>query len=129
MWWRDMSPVMTKLQTGAVAGFTPRERDYIRRELDMFFSTYPRVADGFQLKTWRAGAQAGQAKLPPAAKGLVDRGLMRLDTSGRLPRLFFTEAGIAELRAMMMDRRLADPAKFAHVRQELGIDPAAPEGA
>jgi len=49
MWWRDMSPAMTKLQSGAVAGFTPRERDYIRRELDMFFSTYPRVADGFQL--------------------------------------------------------------------------------
>jgi hypothetical protein len=118
---------MTKPQNGEAAGFTPRERDYIRRELDMFFSTYPRIADGFQLKTWRSGPQAGQAKLPPTAKGLVDRGLMRLDTSERLPRLFFTEAGMAELRAMMMDRRLADPAKFAHVRQELGIDPAPPE--
>jgi hypothetical protein len=48
---------------------------------------------------------------------------MRLDTGGRLPRLVFTEAGIAALRAMMSDRRLADPKKFAHVRQELGIDP------
>jgi hypothetical protein len=28
---------------------------------------------------------------------------------------------------MMADRRFADPAKFAHVRQELGIDPAPPE--
>jgi hypothetical protein len=37
MWWRDMSPPMTKLQSEAAAGFTPRERDYIRRELDMFF--------------------------------------------------------------------------------------------
>lgn len=127
MWWRDMSPAMMNLQSDAVAGFTPRERDYIRRELDMFFSTYPRVADGFQLKTWRGGPQAGQAKLPPTAKGLVDRGLMRLDTSDRLPRLFFTEAGMAELRAMITDRRLADPAKFAHVRQELGIDSAPPE--
>ena len=27
------------------------------------------------------------------------------------------------LRAMMQDRRFADPEKFAHVRQELGIDP------
>jgi len=53
---------------------------------------------------------------------------MRLDTSDRLPRLFFTDAGMAELRAMVTDRRLVDPAKFAHVRQELGIDPAAPEG-
>jgi hypothetical protein len=25
------------------------------------------------------------------------------------------------LRAMVMDRRLADPVKFAHIRQELGI--------
>jgi hypothetical protein len=32
------------------------------------------------------------------------------------------------LRAMMADRRFADPEKFAHVRQELGIDPAS-EGA
>jgi hypothetical protein len=27
------------------------------------------------------------------------------------------------LRTMMADRRLADPVKFAHVRQELGIEP------
>ncbi len=119
---------MPNLQNGEAAGFTPGERDYIRRELDMFFSTYPRVADGFQLKTWRGGPQAGQAKVPPTAKGLVDRGLMWLDTSDLLPRLFFTDAGMAGLRAMMTDRRLVDPSKFAHVRQELGIDQAPPEG-
>ena len=115
---------MTKKQTAPVpaAGFTPAERDYIRRQLDMFFSTLPTVAEGFQLKTWRGGPQAGQPKLLPAAQGLLERGLMRLDTTQRLPRLFFTEAGLIELRAMMMDRRLADPKKFAHVRQELGID-------
>jgi hypothetical protein len=49
---------------------------------------------------------------------------MRLDTEERLPRLFFTETGLAMLRAMMADRRFADPEKFAHVRQELSIDPA-----
>jgi hypothetical protein len=114
---------MTKMQTAPVAGFTPGERDYIRRELDMFFSTLPTVAEGFQLKTWRGGPQAGTPKLSPVAKGLLERGLMRLDTSQRLPRLFFTETGLTELRTMMMDRRLADPKKFAHVRQELGIDP------
>ena len=48
---------------------------------------------------------------------------MRLDTRQHLPRLFFTEAGIAALRRMMVDRRLADAKKFAHVRRELGIDP------
>ena len=107
---------MTKMQTAPPAGFTAGERDYIRRELDMVFSTLPTVAEGFQLRTWRGGPQAGQPKIPPVAKGLLERGLMRLDTSGRLPRLFFTEAGLAELRAMMTDRRFADPKKFAHVR-------------
>ena len=38
--------------------------------------------------------------------------------------MFFTEPGLAELRTMMADGRLAHPGKFAHVRQELGIDPA-----
>jgi hypothetical protein len=121
-----MSPAMTKPQKAPTTGFTTGEREYIRRGLDMFFSTYPSVAEGFQLKTWRGGPQAGQPKIPPTAKGLLERGLMRLDTSGRLPRLLFTDAGLTELRAMMSDRRLADPAKFAHVRQELGIDPQVP---
>jgi hypothetical protein len=114
---------MANPQKAPVTGFTAGERDYIRRELDMFFSTYPSVAEGFQLKTWRGGPLAGQPKIPPTAKGLLERALMRLDTSGRLPRLFFTDAGLAELRAMMSDRRLADPVTFAHIRQELGIDP------
>jgi hypothetical protein len=47
---------------------------------------------------------------------------MRLDNGQRLPRLFFTEVGVAELRKMTNDRRFADPKKFAHVRQELGLD-------
>jgi hypothetical protein len=45
-------------------------------------------------------------------------------SGSRPPRLFFTDAGLVELRAMMADRRLADPVKFAHIRRELGIDPA-----
>jgi hypothetical protein len=102
--------------------FTPGEREFIRRELDMFFSTLPTVAEGFQLKTWRGGPDAGKPKLSPIVKGLLERGLMRLDISQRLPRLFFTEAGLVELRAMMANRRFADPVKFAHVRQELGVD-------
>jgi hypothetical protein len=30
---------------------------------------------------------------------------------------------------MMTDRRLVDPKKFAHIRQELGIDPGSEDGA
>jgi hypothetical protein len=107
----------------AVTTLTPRERDYIRGELDCFFSTLPSVADGFHLKTWRGGPDAGKPKLPSVAKGLVERGLMRLDASQRLPRLLFTETGLVELRAMMSERRFANPAKFAHIRHELGIAP------
>ena len=114
---------MSKTQDRMIAGFIAAERDYIRRELDVFFSTLPSVVEGFQLKTWRSGPEAGKPKLPPTAKGLIERGLMRLDTGGHLPRLFFTKAGLTALRAMMTDRRLTDPKKFAHIRQELGFDP------
>jgi hypothetical protein len=86
------------------------------------------VAEGFHLKTWRGGPEAGKLK-PPTAKGLVARGLMRLDTEGNFPRLFFTEAGLTALRAMMTDCRLVDPKKYAHVRQELGIDPGSEDDA
>jgi hypothetical protein len=46
---------------------------------------------------------------------------MRLDATSRIPRLFFTKPGLEALRVMMADRRLANPEKFAHVRQELRI--------
>jgi hypothetical protein len=114
---------MTTSDSPSASAFTSGERDYIRRELDQFFSTFASVAEGFQLRTWRGGPQKGQPKMPPPAKTLVDRGLMRIDRSSNLPRLFFTGAGMAALRQMMGDRRFADPVKFAHVRQELGIDP------
>ena len=117
-----MASGMTQDSSVDAAGLTAGERDYIRRELDMFFSTLPTVAEGFQLKTWRGGAKAGQPKLPPAGQSMLDRGLMRLDTERRPPRLLFTETGLASLRIMMSDRRRADPKKFMHVRQELGLE-------
>src|SRR5512135_2038264 len=122
---------MSTMQKPMIAGFTAAERDYIRRELDQFFSTLPTVAEGFMLKTWRSGPQAGQPKVPLPAKGLIERGLMRIDTTQRWPRLMFTETGLTALRTMMTDRRLADPERYAHVRQELGIPSGAraPSGA
>jgi hypothetical protein len=49
-------------------------------------------------------------------------GPVSLDPHSRPPRLFFTAAGLAALLAIMHDRRLVDPEKFAHIRVELGID-------
>ena len=114
-------PSMTATETQP-SEFTASERAYIRSELDQVFSTFPAIADGIQLRTWRTGERKDRPKLPPAAQSLLARDLVRLDTSGRLPRLFFTAAGLSALRRMFADRRLADPQKFAHVRRELGID-------
>jgi hypothetical protein len=47
---------------------------------------------------------------------------MRLDADSRQPPLFFTDEGLVELRAMMADRRLADPVTFAHIRREPGVE-------
>ena len=118
---------MSTPRTTTRAALTPGERDTIRRELDQFFSTLPSVADGFQFRTLRGGPQAGQPRGPLVAKGLLDRGLMHLQPTPWPPCLFFTEAGLAALRAIMADRRFANPATFAHVRQELGIDPGPEE--
>jgi hypothetical protein len=114
---------MVTSPTIPTAGFSAAEREYIRRELDVFFTTLPTAADGFQLRIWKGGPRKGAPKLPPAAQSLLDRGLMRLDETARFPRLFFTPEGFAALRSMMADPRLANPQKFAHIRRELGLDP------
>ena len=101
--------------------FTPKEREYIRRELDIFFGTLPSVADGFQLRTWRGGPHARQPKIPPPLQTMVDRGLMEVRTGAPVPKAFFTESGLAALRLLASDRRYMDPQKFAHVRTELGL--------
>jgi hypothetical protein len=92
----------------------------IRRELDLFFGTLPSVADGFQLRTWRGGPLAGQPKLPPALRTMVDSGLMEIRTDTPLPRAYFTERGLGALRRLASDRRYIQH-KFAHVRRELGL--------
>ena len=113
---------MTTTDTHAEA-FTPAERAYIRSELDRYFTTLPTIAEGVMLRTWKTGPRAGQPKLGRAAQSLLDRGFVSLDPHSRPPRLFFTATGLAALRMMMSDRRLADPETFAHIRVELGIDP------
>jgi hypothetical protein len=53
---------MIRSKSALIAGFTSAEREYIRRELDQFFSKLPTVAEGFQLNTWRSEPKTGAAK-------------------------------------------------------------------
>jgi len=41
---------------------------------------------------------------------------------GRQAAAFFTEAGLEGLRQLLQDRRAMDPERFAHLRQELGVE-------
>jgi hypothetical protein len=93
----------------------------------MHFGQYASVADGLFLRTWRGGPQKGEPKVPPAVRSMLERGLVELQPGRMGPRAMFTEAGLAALRQLVLDRRAMDPARFAHLRRELGLD--APEDA
>ena len=109
-------------RTSSPVSFTTRERELIRQEMSQHFGQYPRLADGIFLRTWRGGAQKNQPKIPPAIRSMADRGLVEIRTGERGPRAFFTEAGLQELRRLLLDRRYMDPERFAHLRQELGLE-------
>ena len=104
--------------------FTAPERDLIRREFALHFGAFPSLTDGIVLRTWRAGPQAGQPKLSPAVRSMLERGLVeiRWDAQHRLPCAVFTETGLAQLRHLAEDRRALDPVRFAHIRRELGLE-------
>jgi hypothetical protein len=67
---------MTRNAAQAPSLFTAPERDLIRREFARHFGAFPSLADGIFLRTWRAGPQAGQPKLPPAVRSMLERGLV-----------------------------------------------------
>ena len=112
---------MNRHATPEPSPFTPQERDLIRREFCQHFGQDPRAADGFLLRTWHSGPQAGQPKLPSAVQSMLERGLVEIRT-GRGPRAVFTPTGLAALRQLLSDRRAMDPVRFAHLRRELGLD-------
>lgn len=114
---------MTK-RSELASSLTASERDLIRREMSQRFGSFPCLADGIWLRTWRTGERKGQPKIPPALQTMMDRGLVEIRQASRGFHAFFTETGMAELRLMLRDRRAMDPIRFAHLRRELGADPA-----
>jgi hypothetical protein len=102
--------------------FTAEERELIRREMGVRFGQPPSVADGLFLRSWRGGVRRGEPKLPPAVRGMLERGLVEVRPGPIGYRAVFTEAGLEALRRLLRDRRAMDPVRFAHLRRELGLD-------
>ena len=102
--------------------FTAPERALIRCEMGMRFGQYPSLADGLFLRAWRGGPQKGAPRLPPAIRSMLARGLVEVRAERIGFRAVFTAAGWAALRELVRDRRAMDPARFAHLRRELGLD-------
>jgi hypothetical protein len=102
--------------------FTPQERDLIRLELMPRFRQEPDLANGLFLRTWRAGPQKGQPKIPKAIQTMLDRGLVEIrpNPMGR-PAAFFTEAGMEGLRQLLRDSRAMDSERFDYLRRKLGM--------
>ena len=113
---------MTQPLKPAPSPFTAPERELLRRELCRHFGQDPAIADGIFLRTWRGGERRGQPKIPPAVQTMLQRGMVEIRKTNQWPRAFFTEAGLAALRQLVMDKRAMDPERFAHLRRELGLD-------
>ena len=104
--------------------FTLPERALLRHEFLLRFSQAPLLADGIWVRTWRGGSQAGQPKVPPAVASMLARGVVELGQGRMGPHVYFTEAGYAALRLLLQDHRALNPLTYAHLRQELGLEPA-----
>jgi hypothetical protein len=115
---------MTDATDPPADSFDAREREFIRHEFGMHFGQPSYLADGILLRTWRSGSQRNEPKLPAAVQSMLDRGLVEVRPGPRGVRGFFTETGLAAVRQLVADRRLMNPRSFAHLRLELGLDPA-----
>jgi len=102
--------------------FTAAERELIRRELGMHFGSFPDLADGILLRTWRSGPRQGQPKLPAAVQTMLDRDLVEIRRERLWARATFTEAGRTALLALVSSRRFLPPDLIEHLRHNLGVN-------
>ena len=104
--------------------FTPAERAWLRQELGVHFGAPPHIADGIFLRSWKSGPEKGKPKLSPAAQSMLDRGLIEIRPARIGYTAFLTETGLAALRQLVLDTRAMDPARFGHLREQLGLQAA-----
>ena len=100
--------------------FDARERDLIRREFGVHFGQPSHLADGMLLRTWLSGPEKNRPKLPPAVGSMMARGLLEVRGGPRGFWAYFTDAGIAAARVLLLSPRLMDATAFAHPRQVWG---------
>jgi hypothetical protein len=98
-------PCMSPPAKPSASPFTPAERAWLRQELGVHFGAGPQIADGLFLRSWKSGPEKGKPKMPPAARSMLDRGLIEI-RPGRIGySAFLTEAGLAALRQLVLDAR------------------------
>ena len=121
---RAFSACMSPPTKPSASPFTPAERAWLRQELGVHFGAGPQIADGLFLRSWKSGPEKGKPKLPPAARSMLDRGLIEI-RPGRIGySAFLTEAGLTALRQLVLDARAMDPSRFGHLREQLGLQAA-----
>jgi hypothetical protein len=52
---------------------------------------------------------------------MLDRGLIEIRPARIGYAAFLTEAGLTALRLLVLDTRAMDPARFGHLREQLGL--------
>ena len=92
----------------------------------MFFGTLPSVAEGFLLRTWRGGPLAGQPKVPPAVRTMVERGLVEIRTDARVPKVYFSEAGLTALRLVLRPGNSSPRPAAAHTGPLINLPTSEP---
>ena len=104
--------------------FTSAERAWLHQELGVRFGAPPQIADGLFLRSWKSGPEKGKPKLPPAAQSMLARGLIEIRPARIGYAAFLTDAGLAAFRLLVLDARAMDPARFGHLREQLGVKSA-----
>ena len=119
---RKRGPPLEPLPQPRNDPFTAEERKLLRKRLPALERSRAGLATGLQ--SGRLASRTGKPPeqvLPLILRGLVDRGLLRIVSGPRGARCFFTEDGVAGLRAFF-ERKPADfVVLFPRLHRDLGL--------
>ena len=100
--------------------FTVAERNLIRSEFMDRYGEAQSLHEGFWLRRWAGGPNAGKPKIKSVVQSMLDRGLVQIVDPGRgIPKARFTPAGTEALRAMAANRKQLPPEEYGHLIEEL----------